>query len=136
MEVLHTKILNCDRSADPDQGICAGKNSVAEYLVNHHAFTRVYVAQPLPSMKRDQSAECSGASLGTPVFDDAYSLLEHVTKTWQQRWVTTDVWKENLLESFLRRPFFLLISIDAPVSLRWKRLQDKLIARKSFKSLS
>ena len=58
-------------------------------------------------------------------FSTIDSLLEFVTKHWQQRWVTTDIWDENVLESLLRRPFFLLVSVDAPVSLRWQRFKER-----------
>ncbi len=114
-----------NQNANRDQGICAGKNLVAEYLVEHHSFTRVYTMQPSLLLKRDDSREHSWSSFNSPTFDNAYSLMEYVTKQWQQRWVTTDVWDESALEIFLRRPFFLLISVDAPVSLRWKRLKEK-----------
>ncbi|KAL9128464.1 MAG: hypothetical protein Q9217_002868 [Psora testacea] len=49
------------------------------------------------------------------------SLLEFVTKRWEQRWVTTDIWDEKALDQLQRRPFFILLSVDAPVSLRWRR---------------
>lgn len=58
-------------------------------------------------------------------FSDIESLLKFITKQWKQLWVTTDIWNEGILESLLRRPSFILVSIDAPVSLRWKRLRDR-----------
>ena len=80
---------------------------------------------PSSQLEGDESVRHSEVSPDIPIFADAYSLLEYVTQRWQQRWVTTDVWNEVSLELFLRRPFFLLISVDAPVSLRWKRLKEK-----------
>ena len=112
-------------SADDRGGICAGKNSVAEYLVKHHGFTRLYMKPPSPSLEREDSTEFGTDSLNTLVFENALSLLEHVTKQWQQRWVTTNVWNESVLDVFLRRPSFLLVSVDAPVSLRWIRLKER-----------
>lgn len=53
------------------------------------------------------------------------SLLEFVTKQWERRWVTIDIWDEGVLESLLRRPSFILVSVDAPVSLRWKRFKER-----------
>jgi dCMP deaminase len=52
-------------------------------------------------------------------------LVDFVTAHWQERWVTTDIWDENVLDALLRRPFFLLVSIDAPLSMRWKRFSDR-----------
>lgn len=58
-------------------------------------------------------------------FGDVDSLIEFVTKAWKQRWVLTDIWNEEILEHLLRRPFFILVSVDAPVSLRWKRFRER-----------
>ena len=104
-------------------GICAGKNSVAEYLTENHGFSRLYLL-------RDTSVSTSHAAGGISgteqrEFTDIDSLLQFITKQWKRRWVTTDVWNEGILENLLRRPSFILVSIDAPVSLRWKRLKDR-----------
>jgi dCMP deaminase len=59
------------------------------------------------------------------VFPDIDSLLDFVTLRWRERWVTTDIWDDSVVDALLRRPFFLLISVDAPVSVRWKRFTDR-----------
>ena len=117
------------------KGICAGKQSVARYLVQHYDFSEVYLARmattPLveqsatqvhipryPRSKREENCEDRS-------FKTVEQLLDFVTKRWQQRWVTTDVWDESVLETLLRRPFFLFVSVDAPVSLRWKRFKER-----------
>ena len=46
-----------------------------------------------------------------------------MTKRWQRNYVFEGITDEVVLEALVKRPFFLLVSIDAPVSLRWKRLQ-------------
>lgn len=56
------------------------------------------------------------------------TLLDFITKRWQERWVTVDIWDEEILECLSRRPFFLLVSIDAPVSLRWRRFKERYFA--------
>lgn len=61
------------------------------------------------------------------VFDTADSLLDFSTRRWQERWVTTDIAEGATLDGFLLRPFFLLVSVDAPVSLRWKRFSDRFV---------
>lgn len=60
-------------------------------------------------------------------FQDPDSLLDFATKRWQERWVTTDIADAITLDRFLLRPFFLLVSVDAPVSLRWKRFADRFV---------
>jgi len=44
--------------------------------------------------------------------------------------VTTDIWDENVVDALLRRPFILLVSVDAPVSVRWRRFQQRCAAQK------
>jgi dCMP deaminase len=58
-------------------------------------------------------------------FADVDSLLDFVTLRWQERWVTTDIWDGEVVDTLLRRPFFLLVSVDAPVTVRWKRFTDR-----------
>jgi dCMP deaminase len=58
-------------------------------------------------------------------FSTADDLLDFVTKQWRERWVTTDIHSESILDKLLRRPFFILISIDAPVSVRWARYKAR-----------
>jgi dCMP deaminase len=53
------------------------------------------------------------------------TLLEFVTLRWRENWVTTDIWDEKVVDALLRRPFFLLVSVDAPVSVRWQRFKDR-----------
>lgn len=59
-------------------------------------------------------------------FETTDDLLDFVTKRWRERWVTTDIHTESILDKLLRRPFFILVSVDAPVSVRWKRCQARL----------
>lgn len=101
-------------------GICAGKNSVADYLMENLGFIRLHLAQQIPPPREDEQRNGEERS-----FDCVQSLLDFVTKRWQQHWVTTNVWNEDVLENLLRRPFFILVSVDAPVSLRWKRFKNR-----------
>lgn len=129
--------------------ICAGKHTTAEYLVQHHGFLRLH----LPTQSRahghptstflarsgggstSEQQESDSARLLPSVtdqrgtrgltFPDVDALLEFVTKRWREHWVLTDVSDEVTLEMLLRRPFFLLINVDAPVGLRYKRFTDR-----------
>jgi dCMP deaminase len=62
---------------------------------------------------------------GRPPFPNVDALLEFVTTRWREHFVTTDVWDEATLDALIKRPFFLLISVDAPVSIRWKRFKER-----------
>lgn len=116
-------------------GICAGKRTIARYLVDHHGFTQLYL-DPRPSTEADNAVDRvevlsnSTSSSSTPssrqhLFPTPDDLLDFVTKNWRERWVTTDIPNEAVLDMYTRRPFFLLISVDAPVTVRWRRFQAR-----------
>lgn len=110
---------------------------MAQYLVEHHGFKRLYLqsahddddsAEELPVDPADKppSAAITGAGDDSKcVFAMTGDLLDHVTQRWQRRFVTTDLPDEAVVEAYARRPFFLLISIDAPLSVRWGRFQQR-----------
>lgn len=66
------------------------------------------------------------------LFESVDLLLDFVTKRWQEHWVTTDIWDGAILDHLIQRPFFLLVSVDAPVSLRWKRYTDRFDCTTKF----
>ena len=135
MEVRTSSTLHTHRAQLTfHPGICAGKHAIAEYLAQHQGFqllelkTKVHASEGPGEDLLLQAADSQWKS-STPsanlVFDDVDALLEFVTKKWQDRWVTTDICDATTLERLLIRPFFLLVSVDAPVSLRWKRFSDR-----------
>jgi dCMP deaminase len=123
---------------------------VAEYLVEHHGFTHIYLRQdttterppcqngteavsPETDLRSTRTVpQLNGAGLKhnptstSFIFRSTEELLAFVTKRWRERWVTTDIHTEYILDQLLRRPFFILISVDAPVSVRWRRFQARL----------
>lgn len=132
------------------QGKCAGKSTVAQYLVEHHSFKQLRVSPdveeeqdgqssssspeetPSPPGNTTQPASRSGVkrlplrpSRKTLSFPDAQALVDFVTKHWLERWVTTDIPDQDVLDIFSRRPFFVLISVDAPLTVRWQRFQQQ-----------
>ncbi|CAK7223454.1 Deoxycytidine monophosphate (dCMP) deaminase [Sporothrix curviconia] len=107
--------------------ICAGKSTVAQYLVERHGFRRL-------SIRPDDAATAAAASTASTApsdpstattFASAEAMLDFVTLRWRDRYVTTDIASEAVLDVFSRRPFFLLISVDAPVAVRWRRAQRR-----------
>ncbi|KAF2835110.1 hypothetical protein M501DRAFT_999397 [Patellaria atrata CBS 101060] len=118
-------------------GICAGKSTIANYLVQQYKFRRLSLVRPSPTPSVEKTA--SGVRIpasntsqdeGNLCFQTVDELLEFVTKRWQEPWVTTDIWDESTVDALLRRPFFLLVSVDAPVSVRWERLRQRCIDSK------
>jgi dCMP deaminase len=126
-------VLSSGRSYDA--GICAGKSSIASYLVEEHDFKRISLARTAATPAIEKSASnVSVSSADTTsngihqTFPDVDSLLDFVTLRWRERWVTTDIWSDMDVDALMRRPFFLLVSVDAPVSVRWQRFKDRCAA--------
>ena len=76
-------------------------------------------------MQQENSSLRPGQSAETHACDSADELVEFATSNWRQRWVVTDIRDEYLLDKLLRRPFFLLVSVEAPQTTRWLRFQAK-----------
>ncbi|ORY64968.1 cytidine deaminase-like protein [Pseudomassariella vexata] len=117
---------------------CAGKSAVAQYLIDHHGFTKLYLEQKkesqtgVPEQPSNSEAIPTTLSIHQPsatpashTFPTATALLDFVTKSWRSRWVTTEIHTEAVLDALSRRPFFILISVDAPLTLRWRRHQQR-----------
>jgi dCMP deaminase len=106
---------------------------VASYLINEHSFRRLHLARKAPKPSIERSASNSEIpddndfhrDGGVTSFPDAGSLLDFVTANWRERWVTTDIWDEAVVDTLLGRPFSLLISVDAPITMRWDRFKAR-----------
>ena len=115
------------------KGICAGKSSIAQYLQKEQGFKRVRLVKTIPTPpieKPEAESTVPSSQLGDEtgenlLFGSPDALLSFVTANWRENWVTTDIWNEEIVEIFSRRPFFLLISVDAPVTVRWERFKKR-----------
>ncbi|PVH92402.1 hypothetical protein DM02DRAFT_700005 [Periconia macrospinosa] len=119
----------------PTHRICAGKTTIASYLVKEHQFKRIHLNRHAATPAVEKSASNAHvSSLERSPTDDRYTfanidtLLDFVTLHWRERFVTTDIWDDKVVDALLRRPFFLLVSVDAPVSTRWQRFKDRCAA--------
>jgi dCMP deaminase len=54
-------------------------------------------------------------------FNQLDEFIDFVTVNWQQNYVISHINDMNMLHGLQKRPFFLHISIDAPISLRYQR---------------
>ncbi|KAJ7492461.1 cytidine deaminase-like protein [Mycena latifolia] len=57
-------------------------------------------------------------------FSSSLSLLDYVTRNWRMDFVTVDLYTRDVVEAFIKRPFFLLLSIDAPLLDRFHRYNN------------
>ncbi|KAK3309029.1 cytidine deaminase-like protein [Chaetomium strumarium] len=104
--------------------ICAGKRTIAQYLVDHHGFTWLYLDHGSRG-GTDKGVNGAGTQPTSNTSSPPDELLDFVTKHWRERWVTTDIPDEGILDMYSRRPFFLLISVDAPLTVRWRRFRAR-----------
>ncbi|KAF2124186.1 hypothetical protein P153DRAFT_327170 [Dothidotthia symphoricarpi CBS 119687] len=109
-------------------GICAGKSSIAQYLAEELGFKHIRLEQT-PAIAATAAPYAIEESSDTHhTFSNVDALVDFVTLRWRERWVTTDIWDDTVVDALLKRPFFLLISVDAPVSVRWQRLKARYAA--------
>ncbi|KAH8704699.1 putative deoxycytidylate deaminase [Talaromyces proteolyticus] len=116
-------------------GICAGKHAIAEYLIREHGFQLLALENKDSAQISDDPEDKARLQTCGPRhelkpknqlrFDSIDVFLDFVTKRWTERWVTTDIWDCTVLEKLLLRPFFLLVSVDAPLGLRWQRFSRR-----------
>ena len=107
------------------KGLCAGKHEVANYLVQKHNFKMLGLEPPVSELSSHPAPINEVVSSVAKRFASAKDLLGYVTERWRDQFVTVDIRNETVLEILLRRPFFILVSVDAPLSVRWKRYKDR-----------
>ncbi|CAD6566677.1 MAG: Deoxycytidine monophosphate (dCMP) deaminase [Tremellales sp. Tagirdzhanova-0007] len=127
----------------------AGKQTVLDYLVNQHGFLQVGLQAPndqmedakissnqldgliglsLPSTSAFNPHTTGAAIPSPPLFANSSHLLDYITRNWLQHHVTTDLRTFDDIEPFVKRPFFLLISVDGPLRTRFERERKRLSA--------
>lgn len=96
----------------------AGKHTVVQYLVREHGFQIARVPQHLSS-----GTTTNGHAHKSDLhFESAEQLLTYATSHWQDRIVTLDVASvQELAHGFAKRPFFLLVAVEAPLTVRFRR---------------
>ncbi|KAL7751775.1 hypothetical protein RI367_002775 [Sorochytrium milnesiophthora] len=95
----------------------AGKHAIAEYLERTHGFKALQLGA-------DRCWRgCAGHDMR---FDAVDQMLEYVMseERWRQDYVICGVSTEEEVQTLRKRPFFLLVSVDAPVTMRFNRQQQ------------
>ncbi len=93
----------------------SGIQDVVEFLVNELSF-RLLALQ-------DQKNDMYRHLVVFKYFDTAKDMQLYATKRWSENFVMIADMTSTDLDLFLKRPFFLLISVDGPISQRFKRYQ-------------
>lgn len=109
--------------------VCAGKTEVARYLT-FQGFEAIEVLEPNLKKKYETNAiyDVGQDDESLPpkhTFGTIEQLLDFVTENYNKDYVLCDVEHFQVLEPLQKRPFFLHVSIDAPIHTRHERLQKK-----------
>lgn len=115
--------------------LSAGKSEVVRYL-SFQGFTQVSIkahGENGSSLNGHAENGTNGSKYKEPlpepgpeVFVSFAALLDHVTENWRSNYVLSHIDDVDMLKALQKRPFFLHISIDAPLNLRFQRHQLKL----------
>ncbi|KAJ3865262.1 cytidine deaminase-like protein [Lentinula novae-zelandiae] len=79
----------------------SGCSTVEEFLISSQEFTSI--------------------RLDLPDEVDPTEVLDYVTRNWRSNFVTTDLRTREVIEMFIKRPFFMLLSLDGPLLERYRR---------------
>ncbi|KAF9961473.1 Deoxycytidine monophosphate (dCMP) deaminase [Mortierella alpina] len=99
---------------------CSGRHEVMNLLDSVYGFTRLY----LNSASKD--SQHSGQLMpGARCFDTIEAMLEHVTLNWMQHFATCDVNTVEGIAILRKRPFFLMLSVESPMMVRYRRCEQR-----------
>ena len=112
--------------------ICSGKQIVADFLATYgFQWLRLRHSSPKSLASNDVHALSNGIdniqinakeeSDSEIRFDSMAEMADYVTQRWTEHFVTVDICTPDDLAVIAKRPFFLLVSVDAPLILRWSR---------------
>lgn len=98
----------------------SGKDEIARFLCEAQGFQRARISV---------TAHANDVCL-----PDAGTLLDHVTAHWQTRFVTTDLRDQHEVDAFRKRPFVLVVAVEAPLMVRYRRAIERGVAGLLYKS--
>ncbi|KAJ3335731.1 Deoxycytidine monophosphate (dCMP) deaminase [Gonapodya sp. JEL0774] len=122
--------------------ICSGKTTITEFLVDRFRFERL-VLRPSVSANDGGHSESAavandryqanqpgdgGGQASYQVFRTASDVINYVMAddNWKRNFVLDSIRNVDELDAFRRRPFFLLVGVDAPVGLRYIRFSRRV----------
>ncbi|KAF9305771.1 Deoxycytidine monophosphate (dCMP) deaminase [Mortierella antarctica] len=106
---------------------CSGKHEVANLLSIHYGFQQLGLRRDSgegTTSTRSESKELTG-SHPQKVFDTIEQMLDYVTLHWMGHFVTCDVHTVQGISILRKRPFFLLLSVESPMMMRYRRCVDR-----------
>ncbi|KDN52617.1 hypothetical protein K437DRAFT_254018 [Tilletiaria anomala UBC 951] len=99
----------------------SGRATIRRHLRKQHAFQSVGLEQQ-PACLAEDSNEAPKDEVRR--FTSEGALLDYATAHWSSRLLIDDDFSKYAdIDAFRKRPFFLLVSVSAPVLVRWQRIQ-------------
>ncbi|OWT41590.1 dCMP deaminase [Cryptococcus neoformans] len=104
----------------------SGKRTVLQYLEKKYGFKHLRLNKGKAQLAGTMNGVTDGigkldVESTATLFANASDLLDHVTRNWLSHFVTTDLRTYEEIDLFLKRPFFLLVSVDGPLRARFER---------------
>jgi len=134
--------------------LCSGKNTLAHYLVKFHGFIHLKLERkpghkPLTNNNNNnnnnsythqdhKTPTCTPTSTVSSnlIFHTAEDALNYVMKNWTLNFVLTSISTIAQVDIFRKRPFWLLLSVEAPLLVRYHRWCEKHSVDNSFDMLN
>ncbi|KAG0224701.1 Deoxycytidine monophosphate (dCMP) deaminase [Actinomortierella wolfii] len=105
---------------------CSGKHMLASLLTEMHGFQQLYLTKDVePSNSNSRDADSANSPFPPLYFDTLEDMLDHVTLNWMNHFVTCDANTVEKVAVLRKRPFFLLLSVEAPMMIRFSRCVSK-----------
>ncbi|KAI8099818.1 cytidine deaminase-like protein [Halteromyces radiatus] len=95
---------------------CSGKHTVSNYFVEEHGFSFLYIK---PRQSSQPSLYDNGIQFAT--LDE---MQQYVTERWRDHFITCDIDTHGIWD-LKKRPFFLLVSLNAPIFMRYQRSMER-----------
>lgn len=95
----------------------SGKRLLASHLCTNYDYIHCHI-DPSSTTPPPSSADVTSRSL---VFGNSSELLSHATKQWRRNFVTVDLRERVKLDEFAKRPFVVVVDVQAPLGIRWSR---------------
>jgi dCMP deaminase len=111
---------------------CSGKSSVKKYLQGLGFQNIDYdncekSKRPQGALTKNSNILAEQSTDGPFFYQDFNALLSYVTQNWRKDFVCTSLRTLQTLRSCAQRPFFVLLSVDAPVLMRWRRYNKRYV---------
>lgn len=100
---------------------CAGKAELVRYL-SDQGFEPIHFLPPDDNGSDKNTDDRIGSGLSFSLVED---LVNHVTLNWRQQFVLLPVASTPLVDALSKRPFFLHVGIDAPITVRHARCESR-----------